>query len=75
MTKVGSKVVHLADLHRYICNSEYRPQTSITGKHELNFVSSSGMVCNLYMRQQTLIRLDSKDFRDTIRELAKYSDH
>ena len=76
MTKASPTVVHLGELHRYICSSEYRPQISSNGKHELNFVSSRGMLCNIVeYTNRLLIRLDSKDFRSIIRELAEYTDY
>lgn len=40
----SSRIVHLADLQRYIFTDDYSPQVSPTGEHELTFVKSSGML-------------------------------
>ncbi len=49
MKQVSSKVVHLADLQRYIFTTEYYPQLSPGGKHELSFIDSGGNIPFLFI--------------------------
>ena len=45
--QVSSKVIHLADLQRYIFHEEYKPQIAPSGEHELSFIKSSGMTAGI----------------------------
>ncbi len=49
MRQVSSKVVHLADLQRYIFTTDYTPQVAPGGKHELCFDQSSGTSTSPYI--------------------------
>jgi len=44
----SSKVIHLADLQRYIFNDDYNPQVAATGEHELSFITTSGRSVDCY---------------------------
>jgi hypothetical protein len=73
MKRASPKVVHLADLQRYIFTTEYNPQVSPGGKHELSFNKASGTYqplssppCCLYL---ALTRADATDFMEAIDDL------
>ena len=42
VTKPSSKVIHLADLQRFIFVDEYTPQLGPEGQHELTFTKKDG---------------------------------
>ena len=43
MSRVSSRVVHLAELNRHVFTDEYIPQRTQTGAHELTFIHTRGM--------------------------------
>lgn len=55
MSRDSRRVVHLADLQRYVFTEEYNPQKTSTGAHELTFIGST----------------DAKEFVKVIKELVK----
>ena len=42
MSRPSKKVLHLADLQRFIFTDDYNSQVAATGEHELTFVTSEG---------------------------------
>ena len=70
MTPVSPKVIHLADLQRYIFTDDYKPQVAATGEHELSFLSSRG-VSAASSCHSMLTRTDMREFLDRVDELAK----
>ena len=47
LSRDSPRVVHLADLQRYIFTEEYNPQKTPSGAHELTFIGSAGMFFSL----------------------------
>ena len=63
MSRVGPRVIHLAELNRHVFTDEYVPQRTHTGAHELNFIQTRGMIVFLssffwYRRRQPRQRND-----------------
>lgn len=44
MSRDSPRVVHLAELQRYVFTEEYNPQMTPTGAHELTFIGSTGII-------------------------------
>ncbi|KAL8916942.1 MAG: hypothetical protein Q9208_008263 [Pyrenodesmia sp. 3 TL-2023] len=42
MRKASSKIIHIADLQRFVFTTEYNPQLGPQGQHELRFLSARG---------------------------------
>ena len=49
MSRDSRRVVHLADLQRYVFTEDYNPQKTPAGAHEFTFIESSGTVSSLKM--------------------------
>lgn len=47
MSRDSRRVVHLADLQRYVFTEDYNPQKTPAGAHEFTFIESSGTVSSL----------------------------
>lgn len=70
MKQVSPKVVHFADLQRYIFTTDYTPQVAPGGKHELSFDRSSGIFPPSLFPGLVLISADATEFVDAITDLV-----
>lgn len=85
LSRDSPRVVHLADLQRYVFTEEYNPQKTPSGAHELTFISSAGIFFSfflsfffflslsesLYTVQMLRCGLDAHEFVKNIRELVR----
>lgn len=55
LSRVSSRVVHLAELQRYVFTDDYNPQKTASGAHELTFIDAN----------------DAKEFVKMIKELVR----
>ena len=70
MRTASSRVVHLADLQRFVFTEDYRPQMAVEGQHELTFIDPEGKILCIPWLLSMLIWLDARDFRHHIDRLA-----
>ncbi|KAK3167224.1 hypothetical protein OEA41_010350 [Lepraria neglecta] len=70
MRRASSRVVHLADLQRFVFTEGYRPQMAVEGQHELTFVDPEGKIPCIPWLLSMLIWLDARDFTRHIDRLA-----
>ena len=68
MTKPSQKVIHLADLQRYIFTDDYNPQIAPSGEHELTFATTSGKFIDIPI-EMLLIGTDLRAFVRAIDDL------
>lgn len=68
----SQKVVLLADLEQFIFTNDYSPQTILTDKFELTFITSSGTaLVNPVVLVYMLIGSDAEEFIANIQALRK----